>query len=111
MKNFSYSIFSLVILITVILSCSSDSPQTPKNDQDYVPGQLMVQFTTDTNKEQIDSLLTHYNLTHIRILSNILNIHLIGVSEGEEQAWIKKLEKNPMVELIQLNHKGIELRR
>ncbi len=72
--------------------------------QDRIPGQILVQIREDSGTDQFFKNILPAR-SKVRLLSESWNVWLLDVAEGEEEAFLEKLRKDPAVIFAQFNHR------
>ena len=95
----------LGLVCFVVPGCSN-----PASDElDYVPGQLIVQLTESFSQEQAVDLTDSYEIVLIEYFEHVAII-LVGVPEGQETKWKKKLEEDEFISSASLVRNNVTLR-
>lgn len=109
-----YSFFNpchFVILIIVVTACQTTSVEDElvvEDELDYAQGEVLISVENDVEESEIKSRIEELNLEWKKFYEH-LGGALIGVPIGEEEIWVEKLKKEPLIRNAQLNRK-IELR-
>lgn len=75
-----------------------ENKQKIYHSENYIPGEVIVEFDINSEKEDIMVLLESYGLNHKEIRFRETYIYtVINVPEGEELEWMCELEKNDIV--------------
>lgn len=104
MKKFLLILFiSLCISLGLFISPNATA-QTPVGQNDeYIPGQVLVKFRNDTSQNIIDTETKKQN-GKITNKINKLNVHVVKVPQGSEEKVIAALSHNPNVEYAELDY-------
>lgn len=87
-------IMTSVALLIGILGMTGCSPTTP--EEEYVPGELVVSFTSEATEEEAKAVVERLNLTWKAWIES-LKTGIVGVPVGEEAYWIEQLSTEALV--------------
>lgn len=91
----------LIIISFFVVGCEDTNPINPTTTTELVPGQLDVRFTGNVTVPEANAFLMDLSLQPIDLSSLESRLEsnwtVVGVPEGQEKIWTKKLPHYPLI--------------
>jgi len=89
-------------LLSCLMLCALAASQANAVEMEYADGRILIKPAANVSDKALNAVLQNHNASTKSVIGGI-NIHVINVPSGAEQAVVNALSHNPNIELAELD--------